>query len=255
MSDAILDFVGRTHLVLLHVPIGVLVALAAFEALALARRQPADRSVRLLLVWLAAVSAASAAGAGWLLASDGYAGQTLTLHRWLGVALAAALAIAALASSFGCRFWYPASLLAALVLLVPTGHFGGTITHGEGFLTAPFRTPRQDLPAASSAEVVEMPIPGLPADVGAVFVTYCVECHNDTKKKAGLAMHTAEALFAGSDYGAVVVAGDPDQSELAIRMLLPIGDEYHMPPDDRPQPSEAEVRAVVEWITHHSFGG
>lgn len=255
MNDAIPDFLGRTHLVLLHVPIGVLVALAAFEALALARCQPADRSVRLLLVWLAAVSAASTAGAGWLLASDGYAGQTLDLHRWLGVALAAALVIAALASSLDRRFWYPAAVAVALALLVPTGHFGGTITHGDGFLTAPFRAPAGNSPARSVTEVVEISIPGLHADVGAVFATYCVECHNDTKKKAGLAMHTADALFAGSDYGPVVVAGDPDESELAIRMLLPIEDEYHMPPEDRPQPSESEIHTVVEWIAQQSPGG
>lgn len=252
MIEPFVSFLGRLHPVVLHIPIGALVALAACEAAAFARRAPLERGVRLVLIWLTALSGAAAAGAGWLLASEGgYAGSTVTLHRWLGVGLAAGVLLAAVGAAFKRTWLYAGALIASLGLMGPAGHFGGTITHGAGFLTAPFapessRARPGGVPGASEVSVAA--VPGLPSDVGAMFAAHCVDCHNESKKKAGLAMHTAAALFAGSDYGPVIVAGDPGQSELAIRLRLPLDDEYHMPPEDRPQPTDAEIRTIIDWI-------
>lgn len=249
MIDTLAQFFGRLHPVLLHTPIGVLVALGACEAVALARGAPLDRAVRLTLIWLAALSGLGAGGGGWLLAEHGgYGGSTLTLHRWLGVALTGVILLAAIAATSKKPRVYAALLLASLGVMVPAGHFGATITHGPGFLTEPFRARSASDRADRGTVGQPAALPGFPPDVGAIFLNHCVTCHGESKQKGGLAMHSLDDLLAGADYGPVVVAGDPDESELVIRLFLPLGDEYHMPPEDKPQLTEAEIAAIIAWV-------
>jgi mono/diheme cytochrome c family protein/uncharacterized membrane protein len=245
MLDATLQFVGRLHPAVLHVPIGAFIALLAVEAWWLARRTPAERSVRMVLVTLTAISGVAAAGAGWMLAEEpGYSGDTLTLHRWFGVGFAGLAAAAWLASVLRLRRAYAACLIGAGLSVGPAGHLGGEITHGPGFLTAPFRS----APPRAAAALTTTDEPALPAEIARFFENHCVSCHGTNRQKGGLALHTPQALFAGGDYGPVVTPGQPDQSELAIRLLLPVDDEFRMPPENRPQPGEDEIDAVLRWI-------
>ena len=78
----------------------------------------------------------------------------------------------------------------------------------------------------------------------------CVECHGEKKQKAKLALHTWETLTRGSDAGPVFVAGKPDESVLMERLRLPVSDEEHMPPEDRPQPAPEEIDLLARWIEH-----
>ena len=76
----------------------------------------------------------------------------------------------------------------------------------------------------------------------------CVECHGEQKQKAKLALHTWEGLAQGSDGGPVMVAGQPGESVLLQRVRLPVADEDHMPPADRPQPTREEIELLARWI-------
>lgn len=76
----------------------------------------------------------------------------------------------------------------------------------------------------------------------------CLGCHGAEKGKGGLRMHTPLALLAGGESGAAFVAGDAAASEIVRRMRLGLDDPDHMPPDDKPQPSAAEVAAIEAWI-------
>lgn len=76
----------------------------------------------------------------------------------------------------------------------------------------------------------------------------CTECHGEQKQKAKLALHTWEGLVKGSDAGAVLVAGKPGESALVQRMKLPLTDEEHMPPAEKPQPAAEEIALLVHWI-------
>ncbi len=244
--DQIIAFLGRLHPVVLHVPIGVLVALAACEAWALARRSTLDRGIRMTLVTLALGSVLAAAGSGWVLAEEPSYGSssTLTLHRWLGVALVALSGLAWISAAARRGRLYGGSLLAALAVLGPAGHFGGTMTHGPGFLLEPFRGGRVPPPS------VELTGGTLTYEIHiAPFLErYCVSCHGVDRQRGGLALHTREALFAGGDYGPVVFAADPDTSEILTRMRLPLDDDLRMPPAERAQPTDAEVAMVARWI-------
>jgi uncharacterized membrane protein len=70
----------------------------------------------------------------------------------------------------------------------------------------------------------------------------CVECHSEENAELGLKLDTYEGLMAGSDYGTIVEAGDPDGS-LMIDMIQS-GD---MPEDGDPVPAE-ELEVLRTWI-------
>ncbi len=70
----------------------------------------------------------------------------------------------------------------------------------------------------------------------------CVECHSEENAELGLKLDTYEGLMAGSDYGTIVEAGDPDGS-LMIDMIQS-GD---MPEDGDPVPPE-ELEVIRTWI-------
>jgi hypothetical protein len=86
--------------------------------------------------------------------------------------------------------------------------------------------------------------------IGPIFRARCVECHGEQKQKAKLALHSWEALAKGSDAGAALVAGKPGDSALVQRMKLPVADEEHMPPGDKPQPAPEEIELLARWIAH-----
>ncbi len=154
-----LQLFGRLHPALLHVPIGALVALACLELAALLPRVPRlPGGVRGVLLALTTVSAIVTASSGWLLGEEfGYSEQAFVWHRALGIAFATTLTVATLAAAFGMGRTYGTLLVLALVLVVPTGHNGATLTHGADFLTEPLREaqPPEPEPADGPSSVAE----------------------------------------------------------------------------------------------------
>ncbi len=141
---------GHLHPVLLHLPIGVLVALAALQLLARDQGQPGLRRAHGVLVLLLVVSTPAAAISGWLLHEGGGHGEAVETHERLGIwlaflSLAIGLAWLRRSRAYG---WFVG---VALLFLLPTAHLGGTLTHGEDFLLGPFlgerRAPSVPAPA------------------------------------------------------------------------------------------------------------
>ena len=84
-------------------------------------------------------------------------------------------------------------------------------------------------------------------DVVPILEKRCVRCHGGTDEgekrvELSLDMTTYEGLMAGSEYGEVIVAGDPDAS-LLIEMIV-AGD---MPEEGDPVPPE-EIEILQTWI-------
>jgi hypothetical protein len=52
----------------------------------------------------------------------------------------------------------------------------------------------------------------------------------------------------GGENGKVIAPGLPDSSSLYYRMALPLEHEDHMPPNQKPQPSSAEMALIQSWI-------
>lgn len=259
--QALLEVFGRCHPLLVHVPIGLLVGLLVLEALALARRRPLAGEVAGTLAGLTALSAAVVAASGWTLASEpGYGGPTLTWHRWLGVSLAGCAISAALARRAGRLGLYRGLLACCAPLLVLAGHRGATLTHGAGFLTEPLRehAPRRVGPGAAPPHPVQdsdaAPVaaaaqgPSWSRDIAPILAANCSRCHGPDKRKGGLALHTPSAVLAGAGSGPVLVPGDPGASVLMERVLLPLDDMDHMPPEGKPQPSAQELELLRAWV-------
>jgi len=248
------QFLGHFHPMLVHLPVGGLVLLGVLELLASRpyfRELAQNRRAILAIVTLGALAAAAT---GWLLSWDGgYDAQLLYRHRLLGIAVAGGCIITFLFSRPSPRGAYWVALTITFVLLVIAGHFGSEITHGRDFLTRHAPGPLRVLfgtsghPARADAA---------PADskslygqvVRPILQRRCVSCHGPDKRKGELRLDSFAGLQHGGQSGPVVVPGNAAESQMIRRLLLPPDDEDHMPPDGKPQPTQAEIGLLQWWI-------
>lgn len=254
-------FFGRFHPTIVHFPVALLVVAACVELLLLRANTEGGlaRSAKPLLL-LAAWSSIVAVVAGlFLQQGGGYELETIGWHRRAGVITALAAAGAYLWRSRGSGervgSAYVAAIIVVLAGVVFTGHLGGTLTHGEGYLTryAPdVVRSALGLPAKSELGVrtVDDPTSATVFDVlvQPVLTDKCVACHNTRIRRGALALHSAAALIEGGEDGPVLVAGDPASSEIVRRISLPDSDSEHMPPAHRPQVTVAEFELLRWWI-------
>jgi uncharacterized membrane protein len=259
MSSNLTDlirFLGHLHPMLVHLPIGSLVLLGILELLAtFPRFKDAAQNKRVILGFATAGSAA-AASCGWLLSqSGGFDPQILYWHRLAGFGVAGACAVSWLL----CRANRPRAcrvcLLATLILLVVSGHFGGEITHGRGFFTRYAPAPLRWLLGEKDQSQAPSPVPAdltqrrVFADVvQPILLKRCSSCHGPEKQKGGLRVDSLEMLRQGGKNGPVMVAGKADESPMIQRLLLPLSQDDHMPPEGKPQPAPAEIGLLQWWI-------
>jgi uncharacterized membrane protein len=249
---------GRTHPILVHFPIALLCMLTLswlfkrWIGEALFR----DSTFRNLLLFSAFVATLTALSGYFLAGDTDYDENLLNRHRHLG-------SLTALLSSL-LWFVYPGmprqtdaalppipvarsilfsalNLLSFLVLVI-TGHYGGSLTHGEGYLSpdedVQTPAPRVVTDSSSLFEVAVLPL----------FEQKCAGCHNEKKSKGGLVMTTLEGLQKGGKNGAPWIPGDPLRSLMVERMMLDLADKKHMPPKGKPQLGEAEIALISYWI-------
>lgn len=249
---------GQFHPLLVHLPIGFLVMLYLLEiATKLKRFETLKPAVTFTLV-MASAAAVISAVSGYLLAQGGdYGRTTLLLHQWTAIALAlstlAALVLKILAKSrpgLSGRFYYYV-LGANLGLLLLAGHFGGTLTHGKGYLAKALPPSMQQfLGGGTSLEQT----PETATDsfyfshVQPIFDRKCIGCHNADKLKGKLDLSAAEPFFAGGKSGPAFVPGDAGQSLMVKKIESPIKSDGHMPPESKPQLTVEEVNALKWWI-------
>jgi mono/diheme cytochrome c family protein/uncharacterized membrane protein len=259
MADWVLFF-GRFHLLVVHLPIGILLFVGALELAGMlrARRRLSwlpqiDERHRAFILALAAISAAAAALFGWLLAQDGgYDPTLLAYHRNLGIATACAATVLIVLRRRG--WLYGPGLVATLVVLGMTGHAGASLTHGSGYLTE--HLPSALRPLAGLAPVAPKRTP--PADPAEAIVfadivqplleDRCVGCHGPTKSNGNLRSDTWARLLEGGKHGPVVRPGDSAGSRLVQRIRLPLDAKEHMPPKGKPQLTDTEMMALEWWI-------
>lgn len=74
----------------------------------------------------------------------------------------------------------------------------------------------------------------------------CVDCHGGETREAGLRLDSRTGIERGGDFGPVVQAGQPEQSEL-LRRVTTTNEAKLMPPDGEPLAAE-EIALLREWI-------
>jgi hypothetical protein len=255
MNDTpdILLFLGRFHPLLVHLPIGFLVLLVALESLACFRRfRSANACAGYVLAFLVP-AALSSATCGWLLSGSGvYDGHILQVHRWLGILTVLLCAWVALCHSRQWKQAYTIGLCASALVLALASHFGGSLTHGNDYLTHYAPNPIKALldrqSATAHVETVDREKGVFPAVVHPILQAHCATCHNQKKHHGGLRLDTLEWLLQGGDNGPVVVAGKAADSPMYQRLLLPLESEDHMPPSGKPQLQPEEITVLRWWI-------
>ncbi|MEP7243858.1 MAG: c-type cytochrome domain-containing protein [Gammaproteobacteria bacterium] len=253
-----LYFLGRFHVLLLHLPIGILLLAVVLEV-ASRRERFAYLAPAVNAVWLFGwISAVGTAALGYLHATEGgFDAAAVQAHRLAGSSLAVlalgAWLLRAKVSSAYEQVW-PALSLAVVALLFLTGHFGGNLTHGDTYLAqyapAPVRrlmgVPDEQMPRTKPKDLASADIY---LDVVApAFQQRCSSCHNDGKKKGGLSLARYATLMKGGEHGPVVVAGDTKNSDLVRRISLPANDRDFMPHDGKTPLSAAQTEAVRWWV-------
>lgn len=239
-------FIGGFHPMVLHVPIGILIAIAAFEVWSVARRQN-DPALRQFLWLVAAISASLAVATGYALASSGgHDAELLRPHLWLGGGFTALcwsfLGILQLRDVPLVRYVGWAS--AALPMLA-AGHFGGVMVHGSPFMSAPWRpdpTAIEILPPLGENITVYADL------VHPILTAKCQTCHGPGRQNGRLRLDSLAGALAGGSRGPALVPGRPNESRLLRTILLPLEDDKHMPPRNRPQLSQAEIDLLHWWI-------
>ncbi len=237
-----IEFIGKFHPLFVHLPIGFFTLLGVLEVLAL---RPAWKELatanRVILLLTIPVSLASVV-CGWLLAWGQEESNTLFWHRWLGTGVAVAAIILWIVRQRGWMRAYRRCLCATLLLLTIASHYGGSITHGENFLS----WPKSSAPVKSFSEEELLKQPAYSAVIQPIFDQRCVSCHNEKKSKGGLRMDSLEQLLKGGDSGSSIDPANSEESLMGTRITLPIDDDDHMPPDGKPQLSESQL-AVLRW--------
>ncbi len=135
-------FLGRFHVLALHLPIGIVIAAVVLDWLARRPRYAPLAGAAPLLWALTAASAVLAAVLGWLHFGEGaFTGPSAEAHRFWGIVTAAVavggwwLAARSAGRAGSASVMRLAMGIAMLALVSITGHYGGHLTHGTTFLT------------------------------------------------------------------------------------------------------------------------
>lgn len=233
------QFLGRFHVGLIHLPIGLLLLLPVFDLGA--NKQPALRTAATWTSAIAAVTSFLAAVLGIVLAHAGsFTGDQLTRHLWSGVALAIAAVVATILRPL---IKQPALLSVPLALAtVWTAHTGGAIVYGGNWLTeyAPSFAASRSYPAVN-------PKGQYARTIQPILNANCVKCHGTEDRKGNLRLDSYAHLMDGGASGDIVGTGHPERSILIHRITLPLGDEKLMPKKGEAL-TPSEIASLKAWI-------
>lgn len=238
-------YAGRFHPLLVHLPIGIYFIFILLYVYNTYRSKPVLALSYNFILLIAAIITTLTAITGYILAPlKGYDIHTVSNHRISGIAL----------SIWAWIVWYlfyvsanskikSISLLLLSALIVITGHWGGSLTHGNNYLfyhTEQGQAIHENKSLDSVHYYKDIVLP--------ILKTNCASCHHRPLSRAGWDMSTDSSLLAGGKYGSTIIKGDPENSELIKRISLPIESRKHMPPATMPALSPMEIFILKHWI-------
>src|SRR5687768_12772775 len=172
----IAEFIGGLHPVIVHLPIGILLLAGLFRLLSAREKFASLRPAIGISLLLGMIAAVVAGISGFLLLrNDDYDFQLVTKHQWFGISVAVISLIAYLIhkKNYHLGKWI---ILLMVILVIITGHLGGSLTHGTDYLTKAFsdkeiqaeRKPIPDVQEAVAYTDIIQPL----------FEGKCYTCHN-----------------------------------------------------------------------------
>jgi uncharacterized membrane protein len=246
----LIELIGRFHPVLVHLPIGIFVLVIVMDGLTKFEKfSYLSASIRLIL-GLGIVSAILSLVTGYTLSLEGSNNQDLVdTHQWTAIGTTSLFTAYYFLRQklMAKQLAHTITLIFLLGMLAWTGHQGGSLTHGEGFLTDGIletkATTEQQLDIKDMNQAV----------VYKDLVQYtlnqkCVQCHGSERQKGKLRLDELSWIKAGGKNGNLINANNPADGELIKRILLDDIDEHHMPPKEKTQLTDAELVIFQWWI-------
>lgn len=265
-------FAGRMHPLLVHFPIALLLTAFLIEFVRTLAGRPKMATTTVICLILGTVGALAAAFSGWTTVEveprSARLSDLIEWHRWIGVgALGTATVAMVLATMSRAVGWSWACRTGRLLMLPMVGllvwgaHYGGSITHGEGYLLEAFRMPEPtgtqnndpvivsnaELENAREASGVSIRTVDFAVHVRPILAANCFDCHGERRKKGGLRLDTEAGVFTENPDEWVVQPGKPDASELLRRVTLPDEHPKFMPASGDPL-TEEQIETVRTWI-------
>ena len=208
MTDYAL-FLGSFHPVVVHLPIGVL--LAAF-VLHLLSKWPRFGGLHGAVGWLYGLAAAGgllAVATGWALA--GPTGAAWDTHRWFGLG---ALALGVITTFYTLRQtqarWPGIGLgLATVGLTGWAGHLGGALVHGEAHFAQYAPEALRGTAVAAAPVAIRTPdsVAVYAELVRPILEARCVDCHRADLAHGQLRLDSYAALLRGGSEGDAITPG------------------------------------------------
>jgi uncharacterized membrane protein len=252
-----LDFIGHLHPLIVHLPIGIL--LLGVFMMAYEHYSGIDFKRPISFAFLVgSISAVLACIAGWILSNSGeYDTVLVQKHQWTGISTAAI----GLLAYFLKQYRKLLAFILTLLIFI-TGHYGGTLTHGENYLfnsNENANTIPTDTLKGASKKITQTISSGKDSisivkynlykdEVAPILKLRCYNCHAALKQKNGLRLDGALFIKKGGKTGKIFVAGNTFKSPLYTSLVLPIDDEKHMPPKGKHQLSQNEILIIERWI-------
>jgi uncharacterized membrane protein len=237
----IIDFFGNFHPLFVHLPIGFLVLAILLQIIFFKTKNDAIPRLMPLILLLSFLSAVFSSITGYiLLQTGGYEIELAEKHQYSGILLTIFTGLLYFLRNY--KTAYQLGWVLVSIMLGVTGHLGGSLTHGEDFLT--LKAPQiEKKPIVNIQEAIvysEVIVP--------ILESKCYACHSSSKQKGDLRLDNPTFILKGGESPDCLVPNQPQKSLILTRMLLEPSEEEHMPPKGKPQPTEAEIKIISWWI-------
>jgi len=243
------ELIGRLHPSLVHLPIGILLLAGLFQLLSLKPKYAFLHAAASIALFWGMISAVLSCITGYLLSQSGdYDEELVATHKWFAIATASISLIAYLFNRWENEFakWV---ILLMIPLIIITGHFGGSLTHGSDYLTKGF-SEKDSVAEKGIKPIADVQEANVYADIiQPIFENRCYSCHNKSKKKGKLRLDEPALILKGGKDGEVIKPGNAEESDMMRRLLLPRNDEDHMPPKEKAQLKDNEIELLHWWIS------
>jgi uncharacterized membrane protein/mono/diheme cytochrome c family protein len=246
----LIELIGRFHPIIVHLPIGIFVLVVVMDGLTrFDKFAYLSASIRLIL-GIGIVSAILSLVTGYTLSLEESNNQDLVdNHQWTAIGTTALFTAYYFLRQklMAKRLAHTYTLLLLLVMLAWTGHQGGSLTHGEGFLTEGVLETQTTVETQLNIKDINQAV------VYKDLVQYtlnqkCVQCHGAEKQKGKLRLDDLTGIKAGGKNGNLINTSNPADGELIKRILMNDIDEHHMPPKEKTQLTDAELVILQWWI-------
>lgn len=243
--------VGHLHPLIVHLGIGFLLLAVLFEILSYFRKYEHLKAAVPFSLLLGCISAVIACISGYTLSlTTDYGYEELNSHKIGGILVAVVSGTLVLIDTKTVKKIIPIrrklfSMLcgALLVILMYTGHKGGSLTHGSDYFSlTTLTTPERKKPVSAGEALLFEDV------VHPILMKRCSSCHRQGKQKGKLSMITLDALMKGGKSGPAVVGGKLDESELFRRISLDPSHEDFMPADGKTPLTKTEALIITWWI-------